>query len=249
MTTALLIDAGFLRKEFENNGVNYDTKSVREMIQHIENNISKEDMGDKKSVLSSYKVFFYDAPIYQGKLETFSGQRIFASSKGDNTVLNQLKKNSDYVIREGRTIFSKWKLRDNLLDNPSLLSKALQAHVWPQSAYEPVFSQKEVDTLITMDLLSLNQDSLIDRIVLVSNDSDFVPIVKEINQSGKEIAVVSIEDQDVTICLKLAAQNNVYNVLFPTELKMQQYISPNGNRLVSKSRFVPKNNNQGRQRD
>lgn len=47
------------------------------------------------------------------------------------------------------------------------------------------YSQKGVDTLITMDLLRISVSKEVEEVVLISSDTDFVPILKEIREKEK----------------------------------------------------------------
>lgn len=47
------------------------------------------------------------------------------------------------------------------------------------------FQQKGVDTLMTMDLLKVSQKKEVDNIIILTADTDFVPIIKEIKNDFK----------------------------------------------------------------
>ena len=50
---------------------------------------------------------------------------------------------------------------------------------------EFVFKQKGVDTLMTMDLLKIAQSKEVNKIVLITSDTDFVPIIKDVRKNYK----------------------------------------------------------------
>ncbi len=52
-----------------------------------------------------------------------------------------------------------------------------------------VFQQKGVDTLMTMDLLKIAEQKMADTIVILTSDTDFVPIIKDIRE-GYNIKVI-----------------------------------------------------------
>jgi len=47
------------------------------------------------------------------------------------------------------------------------------------------FSQKGVDTLITMDLLKTAMKKEVDEIIIITSDTDFVPIIEDIREEEK----------------------------------------------------------------
>ncbi len=58
------------------------------------------------------------------------------------------------------------------------------------------FQQKGVDTLMTMDLLKIAQKEDIKKIIIITSDTDFVPIIKDIKNSyGVEIILAYFTDK------------------------------------------------------
>jgi len=58
------------------------------------------------------------------------------------------------------------------------------------------FQQKGVDTLMTMDLLKIAQQKEIKKIIIITSDTDFVPIIKDIKDSyGIEIILAYFTDK------------------------------------------------------
>lgn len=56
--------------------------------------------------------------------------------------------------------------------------------------HEYDYWQKEVDTLLTLDVVRECQKSLIDKVILVSGDRDFVPLVEYISNFGIQTWIV-----------------------------------------------------------
>ena len=58
------------------------------------------------------------------------------------------------------------------------------------------FQQKRVDTLMTMDLLKVAQQKDVKKIIILTADTDFVPIIKEIKKSyGIEVILAYFTDK------------------------------------------------------
>lgn len=117
-----------------------------------------------KLELTCKEIYFYTAPPYQSSSPTEKENKKKANY---DKFISQLKKVKNPLInvREGRC---------QKINNE--------------------YSQKGVDTLITMDLLKLSLDKKFDSIVLMSADTDFVPIIQEIKKD-KEIVLVYFTDK------------------------------------------------------
>src|SRR3989344_818645 len=112
-------------------------------------------------------IFYYNAPPYQ-------------SNKPDKLQIN-LKENYDsfksslikdgFIFREGRV--QRLKIDGNFL-----------------------YKQKGVDTLLTIDLSHIKEDYTdIHKIVLISSDTDFVPIIEDIKKRGIEVILLTYFDR------------------------------------------------------
>jgi uncharacterized LabA/DUF88 family protein len=56
--------------------------------------------------------------------------------------------------------------------------------------FEPVFEQKGVDMRIGLDIAAYTDNKAVDRIILISADTDCVPALKYGRRSGLQIVVV-----------------------------------------------------------
>lgn len=57
------------------------------------------------------------------------------------------------------------------------------------------FTQKGVDTLVVMDLVRLGSSKKYKKILLLACDTDFVPIIKEVEEKGVEIILYYYTDR------------------------------------------------------
>lgn len=106
------------------------------------------------------KLYYYTAPPFQsGNPNNEEKKR---KEKYDRFI-NKLKSNPEIVVREGRV----QKIKEN---------------------GRTVYRQKGVDTLLTMDLVKLGSNNeKIKTAVLIACDTDFVPVVKDLIESGIEV--------------------------------------------------------------
>lgn len=268
MTTALLIDAGFLRKKFEEKGIPYETSYVEQVIKEIIKEIQKKEPNDTISV------FFFDAPAFRGSLTKPISRQKFLWSEPENQVLLDMEQGKcaylNVSVRKGNRSFSKWELKPNFVKD--YLKQAAETGM-KDNYYCPKISQKEVDGLIHGEIFKLSLRENVDRIVLVTNDTDFVSTLAMVREEQRskspltKFAVVAFNYQDisprlygvidgsydVTISLKFlqkSMEEDEQNQI-PTVPQVPTQVVTQGRGTYRTQYYYPssKNNNQGRQRD
>jgi uncharacterized LabA/DUF88 family protein len=110
--------------------------------------------------LTCKRIYYYTAPPFQSEKPTEKEEK---KRKDYDRFVRKLIKNKKVIIREGRcqrlTIDGKFK-----------------------------YSQKAVDSLAIMDLMEVPLDNEnIKKIILIACDSDFVPVVKRLQEKGIKI--------------------------------------------------------------
>jgi uncharacterized LabA/DUF88 family protein len=114
----------------------------------------------KKQNLVCEKIYYYTAPPFLGNnpsIEEKDRYKKYLKFK------DSLLKNNHVIFREGRC--------QRLIINGNL-----------------VFGQKGVDALVIIDLMSIPLEYKdIKKVILIANDSDFVPVVKKLKQMGIEV--------------------------------------------------------------
>ena len=110
-------------------------------------------------------IFYYNAPPHK------SDQ--IKLSKYEKFVNNYFKNKKMFTLREGRLQRLKLKSKCNKCGNLE---------------QQYTYTQKGVDTLLTMDLMNFNYVySKIKKIILITSDSDFVPIIEYLKSIGIEV--------------------------------------------------------------
>lgn len=110
----------------------------------------------KKQKLNCQGIFYYTAPPFQCEIPTSEEEK---KKQGYNRFINKLKEKG-VIVREGRC--QRLKGDENF-----------------------IYKQKAVDILLAMDLMSVPLDyPKVKRIILISSDSDFVPIVQSLEEKG-----------------------------------------------------------------
>ncbi len=187
MKTAILIDGDFyLRRHaiFFGRGNHSDPQKIAsDLMTHCMHHIEKG-----KDQL--YRIFFYDCPPSSKKIHHPISGKAIDLSKSDlykfRTQLHkELVKKPSVAIRLGYLDEknAQWKIRDPKL-NKQVISGKLDPTTLQETDFVYHAKQKGVDMKIGLDIATLTHKKLVDRIVLIAGDSDFVPASKMARREG-----------------------------------------------------------------
>lgn len=190
MKTAILVDGAFylhrhhsfFGKENSSDPAKVATDLWTHCVKHIE----------KDSDECLYRIFFYDCPPIEKKLQHPLTNKPIDLSKSPvaifrNSFHKELIQKRKVALRLGYLDDKngRWKIKD-----PKIERKVISGtHSTEQlSGGDYIFHavQKEVDMKIGLDIASLAYKKLVDRIVLIAGDSDFVPAAKFARREGIE---------------------------------------------------------------
>lgn len=140
-----------------------------------------------------WRVFYYDArpstgrawhPVTKEAIE-LSDQ---APAKARSRFLSKLGQMDLFALRCGHTRFRGWRLLE------SYLRQLTQGQLRRPEAldYELCFEQKGVDMRIGIDVANLAQNRYVDRIIVVTNDTDLIPALKSARHCGVQVAIAQI---------------------------------------------------------
>ena len=187
--TAILVDGGFYRRRAKKVwGPKSPKERADELFQYCHRHLAK-DQDKKKSFQSLYRIFYYDCEPYdQNVYHPLLKKDIFYAKtdlyKWMHSFLDELKKKRKVALRLG--FLSAPSIHFDL-DNKKL-KKLLRKEISVDDLEEKDFSlsiiQKGVDMKIGVDIASLAYKGQVDRIILISDDSDFVPAAKLARREG-----------------------------------------------------------------
>ena len=166
----VLIDGGYVRATAKSAGKHYDNDFI-------------EKFAAGCVLQSEYllRVFYYDAPQYQGTVQLpVSGQS--TELKSNDHWLIDLAKRERFAVRRGTMGFRGWK--------PKAIP--IQGQALTDADFGPIFEQKGVDMRIGLDIASFAQDRTVDRIILVSGDTDMIPAMKVARKAGLEVVLTQL---------------------------------------------------------
>lgn len=189
MKTAILIDGGFFIKRYRslvssNASPQIMAKDLHEMC--FQHTYSKNNSDISSSTL--YRIFFYDCAPLSKKIHNPITKRCIDFSKSNEYLFRQelhkeLKKLRKVALRLGRLADDgNWRIKSNQTKN--LLNGIISVSDLKENDLHYEVSQKGVDMKIGLDIASLAYKKLVDQIVLVAGDSDFVPAAKLARREG-----------------------------------------------------------------
>jgi uncharacterized LabA/DUF88 family protein len=135
-----------------------------------------------------YRVFFYDCPPFNKRMHfPISGKSVdFGKSKEAHFRLalhSALLRQRKVALRLGQlSEHADWTLKPDALT--ALRRKTLSWDELTDEHFRLDIKQKAVDMKIGLDIASLAYKKLVDQIVLVSGDADFVPAAKLARREG-----------------------------------------------------------------
>jgi len=183
-TTAILIDGGFFLKRYKYLYKNGEGHSAKQIAQSICNAAMKHVSKNH----SLYRVFYYDClpfdkfvhnPISHKPI-TFSKTPVF---KLRIELFEELKKKRKFALRLGRIKDTGyWQIYPSRLKE--LLSGKIKLHELIEDDVFYEMRQKGIDMKIGVDIASLALKKLVNQIVLISGDEDFVPASKLARREG-----------------------------------------------------------------
>jgi uncharacterized LabA/DUF88 family protein len=126
------------------------------------------------------RVLYYDCARFEGEVTLpVSGLRhTFTAS---DQWLRDLAAKNLFAIRRGVLKFRGWKPK-----------KAPLKAAPTDADFNPDFEQKGVDMRIGLDMATFSEARSVDRVVLVSGDTDCVPAMKHVRKAGLQVVLITL---------------------------------------------------------
>lgn len=116
----------------------------------------------------------------------------------------------DHVaFRSGELTFDGWLIKKKAATEIIANNRGLTA-----SDFAPDLKQKGVDMKIGLDVAWLASKSIVERLILVTADSDFIPAMKFARREGVQVILVTLAHRSVKYGLKEHA-DELRAVTFP----------------------------------
>ena len=192
MKTAVLVDGAFYlkrHKAYFKKPLNDAQKIAKDLLNHCLKHIDKEN-GERL-----YRIFFYDCPPVAKKMHHPLTNKAIDLGKTQTAIFRnnlhyQLKQTRNVALRLGYLddVNGRWKIKDPETEKRILAGKQTRNDLASSDIiYHAV--QKGVDMKIGLDIASLAYERIVEKIVLISGDSDFVPAAKFARRRGIELVL------------------------------------------------------------
>ncbi len=184
---AILIDGGFYRRRAQALwGEKAHDARLKEMMHYCYQHVN--DTNDKINH-DLYRIFYYDCPPMEKKVFHPLLKKTIDFSKSDlykwmTSFLESLKGKRKVALRLGSLADSQacYTLRPDAVKK--LCNGSLKMEDLEEKHFTLDVQQKGVDMKIGVDIASLAYKKQVDKIVLISGDSDFVPAAKLARREG-----------------------------------------------------------------
>ncbi len=185
LKTAILIDGGFFHKRFKTIWKDKEDATAIEkadLMYSMALSHLTQRIGGVEIQAELYRIFYYDCLPFAKKMQNpVTGKSIdfakTAMAVERNEFLQELRKKRKVALRLGELGSSK-----NWIINPTktkdLISGKITINDITEKDVKLDLTQKGVDMKIGIDICSLAIKKMVNQIILVAGDSDFVPAAK-----------------------------------------------------------------------
>ena len=185
--TAILVDGGFYRKQAKKLfGEKTPQKRAEELILYCRRHLKSDFEREEKRL---YRIFYYDCPpsektIYNPLTQRSVNLGSSAQYRWTNDFFEDLSRRRKVALRMGELLESKAGYSLNYDALKKLLRKEITVDDLTENDLTMDIQQKGVDMRIGLDIASLANKKLVNQIVLIAGDSDFVPAAKHARREG-----------------------------------------------------------------
>ncbi len=160
------------------------------------------------------RIYCYHCPPYEGKeIHPFTKHIVdFSASlrfRAMSALIRDLAVLDNIAVRSGELSFDGWLIREHSVIQVLHTGRPLVA-----ADFEPKLKQKHVDMKIGLDIAWLASKRIVERIVLVTADSDFIPAMKFARREGVQVSLVTMGHTLVKRELKVHA-DELRSVVYP----------------------------------
>lgn len=164
------------------------SNSAEHLPERVANHLYRMALRHVGSENSLYRIFYYDCMPLTKRVHNPRTNRVINFEKTDQakfrlSLFEELKKKRKVALRLGYL-----KDSGNWIINPKLTKRLLNGSInlndLNESDLKYELKQKGIDIKIGVDIASLALKRLVDRIVLISGDADFVPAAKLARREG-----------------------------------------------------------------
>jgi uncharacterized LabA/DUF88 family protein len=189
---AVFVDGGFFLKRLRSHFPHIDPLNAKDVAAAIHSH-SLRHLKQNNGNAELYRIFYYDCPPLTKKMHYPISKKAIDFAKTDiavfrNSLRDELLRKRKVAVRMGHLLdAAQWRLRPDPLKD--LLDGKTEFSALTDEAFEIDTIQKGVDMRLGLDVASLAYKKLVDQIVLIIGDSDFVPAAKLARREGIDVVL------------------------------------------------------------
>lgn len=185
--TAILVDGGFYRKRAATLfGKKTPEQRADELMEYCKRHYNDKSQTEEQYL---YRIFYYDCKpydkvVYHPLLQKNIDFKKTEMYKWSNDFFECLTSKRKVALRMGELLDASagYVLKEKTLK--ALCNKIRTIEDLTEDDFTLSITQKGVDMRIGLDIASLANKRLVDRIILIAGDSDFVPAAKHARREG-----------------------------------------------------------------
>ena len=161
-----------------------------------------------------FRIYFYDCPPFTGRAKHPITERLVDFSTEPQygqrlTLYEQISLKNCFAFRKGQLKFRSWTMKNRQLKR--ILRESPPTSDW---RLVPDFKQKGVDIKIGLDISWLASKRIVDRIILFTGDTDFIPAMKFARREGVQVVVAAFVDSIPAVLKEHADEFRLVDVSF-----------------------------------
>ena len=189
-SVAVLLDGGYVEIQWRNQ-LNRPAKAGNVLA------LAKACVRDEREEL--FRIFYYDCPpLKHIEKHPISGKEIDFSTHPEALRRARLQEElaqMDYVAyREGQLSFDGWEFSLAAKNRAVKALKSAKPFQLLPDDLKPNIKQKRVDMMIGLDIAWLASRRLVERLILVTADTDFIPAMKFARREGVQVVLAPLSD-------------------------------------------------------
>lgn len=185
---AIIVDGGFLRRKLEWKLKKFPKPQdiVIYCGQLLQDHRFKED--------ELFRIYYYDSqPLTETLTNPIDGSLIDLSKSqlavDNQALIDGLRMKEDFAVRLGSLVCHGWKIGKSCFQN---FASRIQPGSPPTARFStrdlvPDITQKGVDIKIGLDMALLATKRIVEKIILITGDSDFIPAMKLVRREGIKV--------------------------------------------------------------
>lgn len=183
VVTAIMVDGGFYRCRARTLfGEKSPGERADELVEYCRRHI-------RQSGSSLYRIFYYDCPPSEKVLfHPLTRQQVNLAKTPEHTwmteFLGEIVKRRKVALRRGEELETQEGFRLSSRATKELCSGKRSIEDLTIRDFKAEITQKGVDMRLGLDIASLAHRHLVNQIIMISGDSDFVPAAKHARREG-----------------------------------------------------------------